>query len=141
MVIRFRNFRARFYYIGMVMRTAAFLALFWAAMALPALAEIGNNNGGKVRQAKAPAPRESKVNPADGQRYVWIPPGTFRMGCSPGDNECYGDEKPAHTVTISRGFWMGQTEVTVGARTRDSRAAAEARCRPEMAVTTNRSST
>ena len=37
------------------------------------------------------------------------------MGCSPGDNECTDDEKPAHTVTISRGFWMGQTEVTVGA--------------------------
>jgi formylglycine-generating enzyme required for sulfatase activity len=37
------------------------------------------------------------------------------MGCSSGDNECDGDENPAHTVTISRGFWMGQTEVTVGA--------------------------
>jgi formylglycine-generating enzyme required for sulfatase activity len=37
------------------------------------------------------------------------------MGCSPGDDECYDGEKPAHTVTISRGFWMGQTEVTVGA--------------------------
>jgi formylglycine-generating enzyme required for sulfatase activity len=37
------------------------------------------------------------------------------MGCSPGDNDCGGNEKPAHTVTISKGFWMGQTEVTVGA--------------------------
>ncbi|MDP2998350.1 MAG: bifunctional serine/threonine-protein kinase/formylglycine-generating enzyme family protein [Bryobacterales bacterium] len=67
------------------------------------------------RQAKAPAPQESKVNPVDGQRYVWIPPRTFRMGCSPGDNECHDDEKPAHTVAISKGFWMGQTEVTMGA--------------------------
>jgi formylglycine-generating enzyme required for sulfatase activity len=53
-----------------------------------------------------------KVNPKDGLNYVWIPPGTFLMGCSPGDNECSGDEKPAHQVTITRGFWMGQTEVT-----------------------------
>ena len=37
------------------------------------------------------------------------------MGCSPGDNECATDEKPAHQVTITKGFWMGQTAVTVGA--------------------------
>jgi Tfp pilus assembly protein PilF len=34
----------------------------------------------------APArPGQVKVNPTDGRRYVWIPPGTFAMGCSPGD--------------------------------------------------------
>jgi formylglycine-generating enzyme required for sulfatase activity len=53
-----------------------------------------------------------KVNPKDGQTYVWIPPGTFTMGCSPGDSECYDEEKPAHQVTITKGFWMGQTEMT-----------------------------
>jgi len=39
------------------------------------------------------------------------------MGCSPGDSECddYENEKPAHPVTITRGFWIGQTPVTVGA--------------------------
>ena len=37
------------------------------------------------------------------------------MGCSPRDNECDGGEKPSHQVTITRGFWMGQTEVTVEA--------------------------
>jgi formylglycine-generating enzyme required for sulfatase activity len=37
------------------------------------------------------------------------------MGCSPGDNECGSDEKPLHQVTITRGFWIGQTDVTVGA--------------------------
>jgi serine/threonine protein kinase/formylglycine-generating enzyme required for sulfatase activity len=58
---------------------------------------------------------EVRVNPNDGLRYVWIPPGKFQMGCSPGDNECGGDEKPAHQVAITRGFWLGQTVVTVGA--------------------------
>jgi formylglycine-generating enzyme required for sulfatase activity len=59
-----------------------------------------------------PAPPATyKDNPRDGQRYVWIPPGTFTMGCSPGDI-CPFTEKPAHQVTISRGFWIGQTEVT-----------------------------
>jgi formylglycine-generating enzyme required for sulfatase activity len=37
------------------------------------------------------------------------------MGCSPGDDECFDREKPSHQVTISKGFWIGQTEVTVGA--------------------------
>jgi formylglycine-generating enzyme required for sulfatase activity len=37
------------------------------------------------------------------------------MGCSPGDNECGNDEKPSHQVTISKGFWIGRTEVSVGA--------------------------
>jgi len=64
---------------------------------------------------KAPAPGETKVNAKDGLTYVWIPPGTFQMGCSPGDNECGADERPAHTVTITKGFWMGQTEVTQAA--------------------------
>lgn len=65
---------------------------------------------------------EPRVNPKDGQRYVWIPPGSFQMGCSPGDSECDADEKPAHPVTISRGFWLGQTEVTVAAYRRFTQA-------------------
>jgi formylglycine-generating enzyme required for sulfatase activity len=56
-----------------------------------------------------------RVNPKDGLKYVWIPAGTFMMGCSKGDTECDGDENPSHQVTITKGFWLGQTEVTVGA--------------------------
>jgi formylglycine-generating enzyme required for sulfatase activity len=56
-----------------------------------------------------------KVNPQDGLKYVWIQPGSFEMGCSRGDNECSDEEKPAHRVTLTRGFWIGQTDVTVGA--------------------------
>jgi formylglycine-generating enzyme required for sulfatase activity len=51
----------------------------------------------------------------DGLKYVWIGPGRFTMGCSPGDSACYDDEKPAHPVTISKGFWIGETPVTVAA--------------------------
>jgi formylglycine-generating enzyme required for sulfatase activity len=56
----------------------------------------------------------TKVNPKDGLTYVWIPPGTFQMGCSEGDSDCSDDEKPAHLVTISE-FWMARTEVTQAA--------------------------
>jgi formylglycine-generating enzyme required for sulfatase activity len=54
----------------------------------------------------------TRQNAKDGLTYVWIPHGTFQMGCSPGDSECYDSEKPTHQVTITRGFWLGQTEVT-----------------------------
>jgi formylglycine-generating enzyme required for sulfatase activity len=55
------------------------------------------------------------TNPADALNYVWIPPGTFMMGCSEQDSDCKDDEKPTHQVTIRKGFWLGQTEVTVAA--------------------------
>lgn len=61
---------------------------------------------------------EVRSNPRDNQKYVWIPPGRFRMGCSPTEHDdCknYPKEKPAHMVRITRGFWMGRTEVTQAA--------------------------
>ena len=61
-------------------------------------------------------------NPKDGLRYVWVPQGSFQMGCSPGDSECADDEKPPHEVIITSGFWLGQTEVTVGAYKRFAKA-------------------
>ena len=73
-------------------------------------------NGNASWSAKAGESKgEVRVNPNDGLKYVWIPPGTFMMGCSPGDTECSDDEKPSHQVTITKGFWLGQTEVTVRA--------------------------
>jgi formylglycine-generating enzyme required for sulfatase activity len=63
------------------------------------------------------AQTQTKVNPKDGLTYVWIPPGTFQMGCSPGDSECNRAEKPAHQVTLTSGFWIGQTLVTQAAYT------------------------
>jgi formylglycine-generating enzyme required for sulfatase activity len=69
-----------------------------------------------VQVAPTPsAPGEPRANPKDGLPYRWIPPGNFRMGCSehPADSQCdKKDEFPAHDVTITKGFWMGETEVT-----------------------------
>ncbi len=47
--------------------------------------------------------------------YVWIPRGSFLFGCSPGDDLCEDDERPASQQEIERGFWLGRTEVTVRA--------------------------
>ena len=57
----------------------------------------------------------TRVNPIDGLTYVYIPPGTFTIGCSPGDNECLDNEKSPHAVQIANGFLLGQTEVTQAA--------------------------
>ncbi|MCP5113057.1 MAG: TIR domain-containing protein, partial [bacterium] len=69
----------------------------------------------KAEPAKVVQAGEVKTNPADGMPYVWIPPGSFEMGASAGDKEAYDDAKPRHKVTISKGFWIGQTPVTVAA--------------------------
>jgi formylglycine-generating enzyme required for sulfatase activity len=63
--------------------------------------------------AKPTAGRTTRINPRDGQTYVWIVPGSFEMGCSAGDSACDADEKPVHAVDIPRGFWLARTEVTV----------------------------
>ena len=62
--------------------------------------------------SQTPKTAQTKLNPTDDLTYVWIPPGTFTMGCSLSDSECARDESPASKVTIAKGFWMGQTPVT-----------------------------
>jgi formylglycine-generating enzyme required for sulfatase activity len=42
----------------------------------------------------------------------WCPPGKFSMGSPARDRGAVSREKPQTEVTLSRGFWMGQTEVT-----------------------------
>ena len=57
-------------------------------------------------------------NAVDGLAYVFVPSGVFQMGCVPGDDctaEDRKDESPRHPVTLSRGLWLGETEVTVAA--------------------------
>lgn len=86
-------------------------------VALTTLAIVGSSAGCGRPSGMAPGTRagETRVNPKDGQTYVWIPPGQFLMGCVPGDGNCLADEKPRHSVSLARGFWMGGTEVTLEA--------------------------
>ena len=42
---------------------------------------------------------------------VYIPGGTFEMGCGSWASDCQDDEKPVHAITVSS-FYMGSTEVT-----------------------------
>ena len=44
--------------------------------------------------------------------FVRIPAGTFVMGSDSSDVFYQGDEFPAHEVTLTRDYWLGQFEVT-----------------------------
>jgi len=82
---------------------SAFFSLLLAPIPLPA--------------SSVPAPGTVASSPRDGLAYAFVPPGTFEMGCVPGDDcgDDRQDEKPRHAVRLTRGFWMGRTEVTVEA--------------------------
>ncbi|MBR4834944.1 MAG: SUMF1/EgtB/PvdO family nonheme iron enzyme [Thermoguttaceae bacterium] len=45
--------------------------------------------------------------------FRWCPPGTFTMG-SPENEEYRNENETQHQVTLTRGFWILETEVTVG---------------------------
>ena len=54
-----------------------------------------------LRESRIPLKAGAKkINPKDGLTYIWIPPGSFMMGCSPGDIDCRKEEKPTHQVEI-----------------------------------------
>ena len=66
--------------------------------------------------AARPGP-QSITDEASGIRLVWIPPGEFEMGSPPGEAGRQIDER-LHRVRLTRGFWLGATEVTQGQWTR-----------------------
>ena len=45
-------------------------------------------------------------------QFVWIQPGTFKMGSPESAPGHRSNEVPQHEVTISRGFWLGKYEIT-----------------------------
>jgi formylglycine-generating enzyme required for sulfatase activity len=74
------------------------------------------------------APKERMLDLGGGVKMslVLIPAGAFTMGSTEAEikavlakwpdakEEWFADEKPAHKVTLSKAFWMGKHEVTVG---------------------------
>jgi formylglycine-generating enzyme required for sulfatase activity len=99
------------------------VAVGLVAMVLAGVISIGTR-GSSERGSSAVSPAQDRstpsagdtwVNPKDGLTYVWIPADSFKMGAVPGDSEARDWEKPRHRVTISKGFWLCRTEVTVEA--------------------------
>jgi formylglycine-generating enzyme required for sulfatase activity len=51
---------------------------------------------------------------AHGGTMILIAAQTFEMGCTAGMSSCSPDESPAHFVTLTNDFYIGETEVTQG---------------------------
>ena len=79
-----------------------------------------------VGSAASAARLENAPSHAAGERFSptvagvsvplrWCPPGTFTMG-SPSSEQLHGndEDETQHSVTLTKGFWMGETEVTQG---------------------------
>jgi formylglycine-generating enzyme required for sulfatase activity len=92
--------------LGSIMLRNAVIFVAWAAVVATSATGQQSLSGSKAGEIRA--------NSKDDEEYAWIPAGAFNMGCSPGDTECRG-EQAWHVVTIAHGFWIGRTEVTVGA--------------------------
>jgi formylglycine-generating enzyme required for sulfatase activity len=89
-----------------LMTTGGVIA-FAAALAVPLPAFQAVAPG----TARTPKAGETKLNSKDGLKYVWIPAGDFTSGCSPHDDQCYDDELPTRHIILTKGFWLGVTEV------------------------------
>jgi serine/threonine protein kinase len=79
-----------------------------------------------VKQEEPAKPPESPnqgqtwKNSRDDESYVYLAPAAFLMGCSVGDRDCNGEAQ--HDAHVEKGFWVGQTEVQVGAYKKYSQA-------------------
>jgi formylglycine-generating enzyme required for sulfatase activity len=65
----------------------------------------------KLPPATAPVPGQPWTSPSTGIEFVWIPPGTFRMGSPETEPGREPDETP-HRVTLTKGFWLSKYEIT-----------------------------
>ncbi len=88
-----------------------------ALLLLVTCAALGQAAKAPAATNATPALDEKPAGPknatAAGLKWVRIPAGDFMMGCSPGDDECGDDEKPAHFVRITKPFELAVTETTV----------------------------
>ena len=56
---------------------------------------------------------EMNREPVLGMEFVWVPGGSYNMGCGEWTSNCQDDEAPVHEVAVD-GFWMAKYEVTEG---------------------------
>ncbi|MDP6775861.1 MAG: formylglycine-generating enzyme family protein [Candidatus Latescibacteria bacterium] len=98
--------------------TALWVAvLVLAVSVVPSYAQVANDPAQKE-------PGEKEAGPSPGTEltvrlvdevpmvFVWVPPGTFRMGSPYSEADRGGDEGPVHEVALTRGFHLGKHEVT-----------------------------
>ena len=86
--------------VGGVLVALALVAVWWSSWSDP-LQTVGSYAGERWNGSGLHIP------------FRWCPVGTFMMG-SPVTEAGHGDDEDQVSVTLSRGFWLGETEVTQG---------------------------
>jgi formylglycine-generating enzyme required for sulfatase activity/acetyl esterase/lipase len=72
--------------------------------------------GGRSASGKPVAGASWKLSLPGNARIdmMWVRPGTFVMGSPLSETGRKADEGPETQVTLTRGYWLGKTEVTIG---------------------------
>jgi len=90
-------------------KNSHFLRLLLFVFASAVLAACGDDNNSPS------APRE-ELPPIDiaalDLKFVWVEAGEFTMGSPAAEEGRKDDEGPQHQVTLEKGFWIGQFELT-----------------------------
>jgi formylglycine-generating enzyme required for sulfatase activity len=102
--------------LSMMTKRIIFGALLAAMIVIGCSCKKDNEPGPASQGQPSPAVNPLPSNPQQGiiwensigMKLVWIPPGEFEMGSNDGES----NEKPVHTVKISKGYYMGIYEVT-----------------------------
>jgi formylglycine-generating enzyme required for sulfatase activity len=85
-----------------------------ALLAVAAVAQTSTTSSPPGAAEPDLGPAKELTDEKSGAKLLLIPAGTFTMGCTPGDPECFLDEAVRHEVTISHPFYLASTETTVG---------------------------
>ncbi len=86
----------------------AFIAFLLGSLPMLAAAEDQENSA----SAHQPTPGQAHVISDLKLELIWVEPGTFMMG-SPADEPLrHKAEGPRTRVTLTKGFWLGRTEIT-----------------------------
>jgi formylglycine-generating enzyme required for sulfatase activity len=80
----------------------------------PATNPLGNINFNDVTVNSSPQKFYRALLPGPPANMVFITPNAFTMGSPTNELDRANDEGPQTTVTLTRGFWIGQYEVTQG---------------------------
>ena len=78
----------------------------WVVLDDPSSKLIGESGGVGGVSVEFPLLRGASME------FVWISPGSFRMGSPSSEPGHRSNEGPVHEVEISEGFWLGKYEVT-----------------------------
>lgn len=79
----------------------------------PSWAKTSSFQDEDASKRKIPVAREVDLGGGERLRFVWIPPGRFRMG-SPATEEGRFDDEAQHEVELTQGFYLSIHEVTNG---------------------------